>query len=70
MCHLFYCSGLKSSTSTALLVGLPSKEACVGLAAVSVGAFGGGDGGVADGGLLVGDPRANGPAAVWLRVRD
>ena len=54
---LFYCPGLKGSTSTALLVSPPSSETCGGSVATVVGARGGGgggSGGVAGGGALVG----------------
>ena len=61
--HLFYCSGLKGSTSTALLVSPPSSETCGGSMAAAAGARGGGVGGVAGGGSLVGVTRVSGPAA-------
>ena len=41
--HLFYCSGLKGSTSTALLVSPPSSETCGGSMAAAAGARGGYD---------------------------
>ena len=47
--HLFYCSGLKGSTSTALLVSPPSSETCGGSMAAVVGARGDGGGGGSDG---------------------
>ena len=62
--HLFYCSGLKGSTSTALLVSPPSSETCGGSVAAAAGARGGGVGGVAGGGSLVGVTRVSGPAAL------
>jgi hypothetical protein len=62
--HLFYCSGLKGSTSTALLVSPPSSETCGGSVAVAAGVRGGGVGGVASGGSLVGVTRVSGPAAL------
>ena len=63
---LFYCSGsgLKGSTSTALLVSPPSSETCGGSMAAAAGARGGGVGGVAGGGSLVGVTRVSGPAAL------
>ena len=51
---LFYCSGLKGSASTALPERPPSLEACGGSVAAAAGARGGGVGGVASGGSLVG----------------
>ena len=51
--HLFYCSGLKGSASTALPERPPSLEACGGSVAAAVRARGGGSGGVAGGGTLV-----------------
>ena len=61
---LFYCPGLKGSTSTALLVSPPSSETCGGSMAAAAGARGGGVGGVAGGGSLVGVTRVSGPAAL------
>ena len=46
---LFYCPGLKGSTSTALLVSPPSSETCGGSMAAVVGARGDGGGGGSDG---------------------
>ena len=65
---LFYCPGLKGSTSTALLVSPPSSETCGGSVAAVVGARGDGGGGGSDGRSVDGGASSVGGGPTGYRV--